>query len=382
MVKTPTPAARALAAFEARFVKNFGAGTLETSATINPYEVISTGSLTIDYKLGVGGFVEGRLVEIWGPESVGKTTLGLLHLAEAQRKHVSRMVAIVDVENKIDKAWAVAHGIDLTRCYLYHPKVAEDVADAVKEFVKSGVVSSIMVDSIGAMIPKVEMEKDAGDAVVGRQANIVTRMVKMAAVEAAEQGTVVVLINQQRANIGYGADVTSGGGYALKHATTMKLRARRTGTPPLKVKIGGEDRVVGHEISVDIQRNGVAPAYRSAILTLIHVPTAKYGPIGVDRADEAVTLGLVVGAIKQRGAWYDTPDGRSYNGKDALKDIVRGDLTLQDQIRNQVLASVADEIIEDEIKPEDIPEEVIPEPSEDTTVKPNFRTAGKIKAES
>lgn len=379
--KTAAPAAnRALTAFEERFTKAFGAGSLEIGEKINPYEVISTGSLALDYALGVGGIVEGRLVEIWGPEGIGKTRIALMAVAEAQKKHRDKYAAIIDVEQKVDKAWAAAHGVDLKRLYLYHPEVAEDVADALKEFVDSGLISIAVVDSVGAMIPKAEMEKNAEDAVVGKQAGIITRMVKIATSRAARNGVAVVIINQQRANLGYGADTTTGGGFALKHASTHKLKVKRSGTPPFKAKVAGEDVVVGHEIVIQVERNNVAPAYKSATLVMYNQDTEKYGPLGLDRADEAATMGIKTKVIKQRGGWYDTPDGRSHNGRQALVDAIRGDLTLQEQIREKVLSSIADEI-KDEEDPIEVVEEVqAPDLTDaDTKVKPSFRTSQTIK---
>lgn len=334
----------ALKKFEQRFAKVFGENTLKRSAEINPYEVISTGSLTLDYRLTVGGYVEGRLVEIWGPDGVGKTTLSIFGMREAQKKYPDKMVAFIDVEQKFDKAWAAAHGVDLTRLYLYEPDSAEDVADALKEMCQSGLFSMVVLDSIGAMIPEVEREKDAGDAVVGTTAKLITRMVKLNAVEASRSGTTVLMINQVRANIGYGADTTTGGGWALKHSTTMKFKLRRTGTPPYKAKVGGEERTVGQEIAIYVERNGVAPAYRTAIVNLFTVPTEKYGPIGIDQSAEAATLGVDTGVIKQAGAWYTVPGGQRFQGREALVDYLRTDPEMRTAIRNAILASVAGDI--------------------------------------
>jgi len=371
----PTAAAtRAITDFEARFAKTFGAGTLE-DVTVRPYEVISSGSLSLDYALGVGGFVEGRLVEIWGNEAIGKSTLGLYHLAAAQQKHPAKKVAIIDVEHKIDLAWAEVHGVNLRGLYLYHPANAEDVADALKEFIRSGIVSAVLVDSIGAMIPEAEKEKDADKVVMALQAKIVTRMVKIAASEAPKTGVSVVVINQVRANLAYGGTTTTSGGFALKHATTMRLKAKRTGTLPFKAKVGGEDIIVGHEVAIYVERNGVAPAYKTAIVTLFNQETEKYGPVGIDKADETVTMGLKTHAIAQRGAWYDTPDGKSYQGRPALVDAVRGDLTLQDQISDLVLATVASTITE-EVDPEEI------DPDPEAVISPKFRTTASVEAAS
>lgn len=339
----------AMKKWEEGFGKTYGAGTLRRGVDIVPYEVIPTGSLTLDYYLGVGGLVEGRLHEIWGPDGVGKTTLSLLMIAEAQRKYQDRVPAFIDMEQKLDAAWAVLHGVDLTRLHIFVPESAEDVADAMKDFCRSGFHSLVVLDSVGAMIPEAEREKAAEDAVVGKQAGIVTRMVKLNAVEARKSGATVLMINQVRANLGYGADTTTGGGFALKHVTTTKLKVKRTGTPPYKAKIDGEDRVVGHEIAVTIERNAVAPAYRTAVLSLFHVATERFGPVGIDRADEAATLGIKTGLIHQAGAWYTLPQsGERVQGRDGVVAALRAEPDLITYIRSNALVTVAHEVHEEE----------------------------------
>ena len=356
MTKTSSKAALTAATkrFEERFNKNFGAGSLVLSSGINPYEVIPTGSLTLDYRLTVGGYVEGRLVEIWGPDGVGKTTFSLMGIAEAQKKYPEKRAAFIDVEQKFDRAWAVAHGVDLDRLYLYTPESAEDVADALKMLCSEEAnVSMVVLDSIGAMVPEIEKEKDASESAMGKYAGIVTRMVKIAAPEAHNSGAVVIFVNQVRANLGYGADTTTGGGWALKHSTTMKFKMKRTGTPPYKVKLGTEDRVVGHEVAIEVQRNGVGPAYRTAMISIFHVSTEKYGPIGIDRADEAATLGIESGVIERAGAWYTFPGGDRVQGRDGVVDRLRSDAPMLEGVKKAVLAAVVSEVTE-EVAPEDI----------------------------
>lgn len=338
----------AMAKFEASFSKRYGEATLQRSSEVNPYEVIPTGSMILDHRLTVGGYVEGRIIEIWGPPGVGKSTLSLMGLREAQRKHKDRNVAVIDMERKFDRAWAVAHGVDLERLHVYSPRSAEDVADALKDFCQSGLFSMVVLDSVGAMIPEAEKEKDAGESAMGKYAGIVTRMIKIAAVEAAESETTVILINQVRANLGYGADTTTGGGWALKHGTTMKLKLRRTATPPFKAKIGKEEMQVGHQIAFKVERNGVGPANREGQFNLFVVASKKYGPVGIDSADEAVTLGIETNAIEQAGAWYTLPGGERLQGKEAVVDRLRNDLDLLDAIRTASLATVSGEIVEEE----------------------------------
>jgi recombination protein RecA len=372
----------ALRRFKEKFEKNYGEGSLELAAdNLVPYEVISTGSLTLDYRTGVGGLVEGRLVEYWGPDGVGKTTFAMMACREAQKKH-DKEVAWIDVEHKLDKPWAAAQGVDLKRCHIYPPNNAEDVADAMKDMIRSDLFSIIVLDSIGGMIPEAEKEKDADQAVMAQQAKIVTRMVKIAATEAPKTHTIPLFINQVRANLSYGADTTTGGGFALKHATTMKMRFRRTGDDPLKASIFGEDKpiIVGHKVAIYIERNGVAPAYKTAIVGLFNQPTEKYGPQGVDIVDEAVTLGLNLGVIDQSGGWYTLPTtGERINGRDKLVEALRHEPDTIADLRTRILATVAGEVHEEELPPEAIPV-VEDDPGEPKPTKATKKRAPAKKA--
>lgn len=340
---------RQIADWEGKFAKTFGDGTLLTADLVAPYEVISTGSLTLDYALGVGGYVEGRLVEVWGADALGKTTLSLCGMAEAQKKHSDKLTGFIDMEQTFDLGLARGMGVDTAKLKIVRPSSAEDVADALKEMLRSGFFSYIVLDSIGAMIPEAEKEKDADEAVVASQAKIVTRMVKIAAVEARKSGTVVILINQVRSNIGgYGADTMTGGGFALKHVTTHKLKLKRTGTSPYFVKVDGEDRMVGHEIAIDVERNKVAPPRKIATINLFNQASEKYGPRGVDKADEASLLGLkpMVGAIQQNGGWYTIlSTGEKVQGREAVVSALRADPELVADIRSRALAAISGEVV-------------------------------------
>jgi recombination protein RecA len=355
------PSAAAIKKFEESFRKSYGDEALRRSDEVRKYTVISTGSVVLDYRTGVGGYVRGRIVEIWGPEGVGKTTLSMEGLASAQRMFPDEMIGFIDMEQRWDDAWADAHGIDRSKLYLVTPDSAEDVADALKDMLRSGIFSMVVVDSIGAMIPEAEKEKDADSAVMAMQAKIVTRMVKIAAVEARRNNVVVLLINQVRANLSYGAETTTGGGFALKHCTTMKMKMRNTGTTPFKAKVRGEELEVGREIAVKVERNSVAPKGRTAQFTLFSVETAKYGPVGIDRADEAATLGIETGIIDQSGAWYTfSTTGERLQGRDAVVKALRDQPGLIDGLRAAALNLIADQVHEDEtpvITEKDIDEE-------------------------
>lgn len=326
--------------FEEKFRKRFGAKSIHVASDATAYEVIPTGSLALDYALGVGGYVEGRLVEIWGADALGKTSLALEGVAQAQKKYPNKLAAWIDQERTFDLGWAIQHGIDPERLTVIPSASAEDVADALKEILQSGLFSMVALDSIGAMIPQVEVEKAADEATMALQAKIVTRMVKIAAVAAADSGTVVLLLNQVRANLSYGASTTTGGGFALKHVTTHKLKLKRTGTMPYKAKVPGEKEAVevGFELAILVERNKVAPPKRTAIVSLFHTESESFGPPGIDRVDEAVTMGLKLGAITQAGPYYTLPDETKLQGRDKLVDHVREHPDLLGALREGVLA--------------------------------------------
>ena len=335
---------KGLDAFKAKMDKSYGAGVFATAKKMK-YGVISTGSLSLDRALIVGGYVEGRLYEIWGQESAGKTTLAINGLVQAQLKHKDKAVMVIDVEHRFDTNWAQQHGVDLDRLIVVQPNTAEEVADQLKDANRSGLFSMIVLDSIGAMLPEKEMDKDAGDATVGLHAKLVTRMVKIAASTAYTTGTVVIFINQVRANIGgYGADVDTPGGYALKHCSTGKFNVRRTSKGQL---LDGKDQV-GHLTTVKVERNSVATAYRSAEYALLYVPTEKYGAMGIDTTLEAAQIGKETGIISLAGAWYtNTLDEERYNGWEALLKGLRKDPEMVLRIREAALATEVDKVVDD-----------------------------------
>lgn len=345
-----TAADRAFTSFTEKFVKTHKAPIIPAS-DVAAYKVIPTGSLLLDTALGVGGYVEGRLVEIWGADALGKTTLALIGVASAQKQYPSKKTAFIDMEQTFDLGLAQGLGVDTDNLWVFTPESAEHVADALKDMLGSGFFSMIVIDSIGAMIPEVEKEKDADEAVVAAQAKIVTRMVKIAAVEARRTGTVVIMINQVRANVGgYGAATQTGGGFALKHVTTHKIQLGRTGTPPYTVKREGEDHIVGHELSVKVERNKVAPPGRKVTINLFNQASEKYGPRGLDRADEAAQLGLKpeVGLIQRKGAWYVlTTTGEQVQGLDAMRELLRANPDEIERIRAAAVSTVAHEVHEE-----------------------------------
>lgn len=378
---------RGLEEFKVAAEKTYGDGKFDLGAKASPYEVISTGSIMLDRALIVGGYVEGRTVEIWGPEGAGKTLLAIKAMVEGQKKYPHKGVYYINVEHRWDQQWGISQGLDPKRLLVATPENAEDVADMVKDACRKGIFSVIVVDSIGAMIPEAEKEKDADQAVMMAQAKIVTRMVKVAASEADYPGrpkVVVIYINQVRANISkFGADTMSAGPFVLRHQTTMKLDVRRTSGGALTIGSDENKQQVGHSVTVRVERNSVALAYRKAEFVLLYVTTTQYGPMGIDTAMEAADLGIETGIIEQNSGWYTNKiTGEKVNGKPAVLAMMRENPAMAMEIRTRALDMVSGQIIyTDEIetvhldeapdkpetgKLEDPPEEVKVESTDET----------------
>lgn len=376
-------AAKAFDAFTEKFMTTHGTPLIMANQ-VAPYKVIPTGSLALDYALGVGGWVEGRLVELWGQDAIGKTTLSLLSVVEAQRAYPDKLCAFIDVEQTFDRGLAAGLGVDMDRLVVFSPENAEKVADALKDLImgrpdmtatKRGTPGTnffklIVLDSIGAMIPEIEKEKDADAAVVAAQAKVITRMVKIAATEAHINDSVVLMINQVRANLSkWGPETMTSGGWALKHGTTHKVQLARSGGSDgvYKIKVEGEDRIVGYQVAAKVERNKVAPPGKVAIMNLFNQPTEAYGPRGIDKADEALTLGLRrdVGMIIRSGAWYTlATTGERVQGQDAMRDLLRANPDEVEKIRLAAVASLANEVLPDAPPPDGEVDEDDEEPIE------------------
>lgn len=344
-----SPTKAALKAFRDRFEKNFDSATIRDLAGPPP-EFASTGSLALDYAMG-GGFVKGRVAELWGPEQTGKSTLLTIAAARFQHDNPDKLVGWVDVEKTFDLDWGRAHGLSLRddKFLLVQPGNAEEVADLVKELILSDMFGFIVLDSIGAMIPQAEIEKDADEATMALVAKIVTRMTKIAAAEAAPRGVILAIINQVRANLGYGGDITRTGGFALSHVTTHRLKFRRAeapivmGTDPNKVQ-------VGQKIAVKVEKNKIAPPGRTAELTMFNQATDRYGPVGLDVASDVFATARTANVFGRRGSWYDLPDTTSHNGEPAVIKHLRENPEVVETIRKLTLATRADEVVVDPIK--------------------------------
>lgn len=343
---------RAIAQFEATFAKEMGVDLSEhRSADIKPYVVSPTGSIALDRALRIGGWPQGRVCEVWGPEHAGKTTLMMLAVREAQRKYPNKMCGWGDMEQTFDDQWATTLGVDLNRLWRPPVRTAEQLADTARRFIESGLCSMVVLDSVGAMISSQEFVKESDQTTVGIVAKIVTRAVKQASSIGASNGTTTMVVNQVRANIDgnkFSPSETEAGGWALKHITTMKLWVRRGET--LTVKHEGKDLPVGHEVAIRVTKNKCAPYGNTCSFYIKNQPTETYGEPGVDIVQEAFEFGTKVGVIKQHGGWYNpNPDDPDFkiNGGEKVVAWLRDQPALVEHIRERVLADVAGGIHEE-----------------------------------
>lgn len=335
-------AVTALERLRADFDKEFGAGTMSVGQR-NRYEVIPTGSLALDYAMGCGGLILGRVVEAHGLESTGKTTMALRAIASAQRLYPRRNTAFFDVERTLDLDWARAHGVDTAKMILVQPKTAEQVADMMHRLVVDFDVSLVVLDSIGAMLPREEYEKAADQATVGTIAKIITRMVKILAGEAEAHRTAALLINQVRAIIGPRGGTTRPGGFALTHVSTHRLRFGLTGARPITVGTDHRQVIVGREVAVKVEKNKVASPGRVAQIRLLN-QDSKHGALGINPVDETWTYGVMTGVIARNGAYATLPDGTTKQGEDKIKAHLIEHPELLGELRTRILATLAGEV--------------------------------------
>lgn len=327
----------------------YGTGRVTRHDSVKDYEVIPTGSFSLDHAMRVGGWVCGRTHEIIGVEGVGKTTVAITSMAQAQRIFPKKAVGYIDMEQTFDFGWAETNGLDTSDERFIHvfPDHTEHVSDMLRRMCQSGLFSMLVVDSIGGMESKQAFEKEAEDVVMGKNAQAITRMVKHVATLARQHNVAILFVNQYRANLsGMGNDI-SAGPKALRYNTTMKVEMRRTSEPTLKVGSGENEEEVGRQVRAKVSRSKVAAQGKYGEFWIINQDTPQYGPVGIDQADEAVAVGDNAGVFGRRGSWYDLPDGSKHNGKDKVKDYLREHPEAMDQIRTIALRAVADEVTDE-----------------------------------
>ena len=312
--EAPSPAAdkkKALQTALSQIDKSFGKGTvmrLGDRPEMN-VEAIPTGSLALDAALGIGGVPKGRIIEIYGPESSGKTTLALHILAEAQKK--GGEVAFVDAEHALDPVYAAALGVDTDNLLVSQPDTGEQALEITDALVRSGAVDAIVVDSVAALVPKQEIEGEMGDTFVGLQARLMSQALRKLAGTIAKTNCVVIFINQLRMKIGvmYGNPETTTGGNALKFYSSVRLDVRRVES----IKEGGN--VIGNKTRVKVVKNKVAPPFREAIFEIM------YGQ-GISKWGELVDLAVQYDIVQKSGSWFSMGDERIGQGANSVKEYL------------------------------------------------------------
>ena len=326
--EAPTPASdkkKALQTALSQLDKTFGKGTvmrLGDRPEMN-VEAIPTGSLALDAALGIGGVPKGRIIEIYGPESSGKTTLALHILAEAQKR--GGEVAFVDAEHALDPVYAAALGVDIDNLLVSQPDTGEQALEITDALVRSGAIDAVVVDSVAALVPKQEIEGEMGDTFVGLQARLMSQALRKLAGTINKTNCVVIFINQLRMKIGvmYGNPETTTGGNALKFYSSVRLDVRRIEA----IKEGGN--VIGNKTRVKVVKNKVAPPFKEAIFDIM------YGQ-GISKWSELIDLAVQMDIVQKSGSWFSMGDERIGQGKDSVKTYLQERPELAEQVEAQV----------------------------------------------
>ncbi len=321
-----TEKAKALAAALAQIEKQFGKGTimkLGAGEVIEDIQVVSTGSLGLDIALGVGGLPRGRVVEIYGPESSGKTTLTLQVIAEMQK--IGGTCAFVDAEHALDIQYAQKLGVNLQELLISQPDTGEQALEIVDSLTRSGAVDLIVIDSVAALTPKAELEGEMGDSLPGLQARLMSQALRKLTATIKKANCMVIFINQIRMKIGvmFGSPETTTGGNALKFYASVRLDIRRIGS----IKKG--DEVIGNETRVKVVKNKVASPFKMAEFDIL------YGE-GISRLGEVIDLGVANHIVEKAGAWYAYNGEKIGQGRDNSREFLRENPTLAIEIENKV----------------------------------------------
>jgi recombination protein RecA len=325
-----TEKAKALSAALAQIEKQFGKGSimrLGEGEVIADIQVVSTGSLGLDIALGVGGLPRGRVVEIYGPESSGKTTLTLQVIAEMQKQ--AGTCAFIDAEHALDIQYAQKLGVNLQELLISQPDTGEQALEIVDALVRSGSIDLIVIDSVAALTPKAELEGEMGDSLPGLQARLMSQALRKLTATIKKTNTMVIFINQIRMKIGvmFGSPETTTGGNALKFYASVRLDIRRTGS----IKKGEE--VIGSETKVKVVKNKVAPPFKSAEFDIL------YGE-GISREGEIIDLAVTARILDKSGAWYAYNGEKIGQGKDNAREFLRENPALAHEIENKVRESM------------------------------------------
>ena len=324
--KSRTERGKALSAALAQIEKQFGKGSimrLADAGVEHDIQVVSTGSLGLDIALGVGGLPRGRVVEIFGPESSGKTTLTLQVIAEMQK--LGGTCAFIDAEHALDVQYAAKLGVTLDDLLVSQPDTGEQALEIADALVRSGSVDLIVIDSVAALTPKAEIEGEMGDSLPGLQARLMSQALRKLTATIKRTNSMIIFINQIRMKIGvmFGNPETTTGGNALKFYSSVRLDIRRTGA----IKKG--DEVIGSETRVKVVKNKVAPPFKAADFDIL------YGE-GISREGEILDLGANCGVVEKSGAWYSYGSDRIGQGKDNAREYLRDHPEMAHEMENKV----------------------------------------------
>jgi len=329
---------KALAQALGQIEKQFGKGSvmrMGDGGVVRDIEAISTGSIGLDVALGIGGLPKGRVVEIYGPESSGKTTLTLQVIAQAQK--LGGTAAFVDAEHALDPSYAAKLGVDVDELLVSQPDTGEQALEITDMLVRSGAVDIVIVDSVAALTPKAEIEGEMGDSHMGLQARLMSQALRKLTANIQRSNTMVVFINQIRMKIGvmFGSPETTTGGNALKFYSSVRLDIRRIGA----IKKG--DEVIGNQTRVKVVKNKVSPPFKQAEFEIL------YGE-GISRHGEIIDLGVQHGIVDKAGSWYSYGDDRIGQGKENVREFLRNNPEMAEEIegkiRSKLLPSKADVI--------------------------------------
>ncbi len=322
--------AKALAAALAQIEKQFGKGSIMKmgdGSVANDVQVVSTGSLGLDIALGIGGLPRGRVVEIFGPESSGKTTLTLQVIAEMQK--LGGTAAFIDAEHALDPTYAQKLGVNLDELLISQPDTGEQALEIADMLVRSASVDVVVIDSVAALVPKAEIEGEMGDSLPGLQARLMSQALRKLTANINRTNTLVIFINQIRMKIGvmFGSPETTTGGNALKFYASVRLDIRRIGG----IKKG--DEVVGNETRVKVVKNKVSPPFREAIFDIL------YGE-GTSREGEIIELGVTHKLVEKSGSWYAYNGEKIGQGKDNAREFLKANPQIAEEIEAKIRAAV------------------------------------------
>ena len=325
MAKTTSDVDQNLKQVLADIEKQFGKGSLMRLGDNEHREidVISSGSIALDVALGIGGYPKGRIIEIYGPESSGKTTFALHAIAEAQK--AGGKVAFIDAENSLDPQYAAHLGVDINELLLSQPDNGEQALEITEALVRSGAISVIVIDSVAALVPKAEIEGEMGDSQVGLQARLMSKALRKLAGVINKTNTIAIFINQLREKVGvaYGNPEVTPGGRALKFYSSIRLDIRRSE----QIKLGNE--IVGNKVKVKVVKNKMAPPFKSCEVDIM------YGS-GISHEGELIDLGSQADIIQKSGAWYAYNGEKIGQGKENVKEYLKTNPKISEEINKKV----------------------------------------------